>query len=144
MTASAHAFHHNLHVHFINGTRTYIYLIIVWSQHKRSLHAGDVQKLIGSLGSYYGRALQAFTWTSADCKAVPVDLSSPYNLCSCLIGINVITEHLAHSRNVCTVSSKECSRLKGTHTRAGSKVIGINDHTCVQTVCLQASQSQII
>ena len=54
MTASAHAFHHNLHVHFINGTRTYIYLIIVWSQHKRSLHAGDVQKLIGSLGSTVG------------------------------------------------------------------------------------------
>ena len=144
MSAAAHPFHHDLYIHFINGSGTDVNLIIIAGKNKRCLDSCDIEQLIGRLCSYNGRTFQTFTRTSCNGKIISVDLRSTNCLRSRLIGINIIPEHLTYTCHICSASAQECCCLKGTHTRSCCKVVGIDHDTCINTVRLNAAELQSI
>ena len=142
MSAAAHPFHHDLDINFVNGSGTDVNLVIIAGKNKRCLDSCDIEQLIGRLCTYNGRAFQTFTWASCNGKIIPVDLSSTDSLRSRLIGINIVTEHLAYTCHIRPASSQKCRSLKGTYTCPCCKVVGIDHDTRINTVRLNTSKLQ--
>ena len=136
MTAAAQTLHDLLHVDLIDRTGTHIDLVLELRQYKRCLDAYDIQKFVGCLGSYNGRAFQLLRFTDGDRKEPPVNLGMADDLGSRLIGCHILTQKFSHTGNLGTAATQICRSLKGTHTCLCHKVVGIDQNTGIDTICL--------
>ena len=143
MTAATQTFHNELHIDFINRPRADINPVMVLRQHKRSLDADDIQQFIRCLCTRHRRALNIVRRAHADSKHIVEHFCMPHGFRSRFVRIHIIPEHLAHSGNLCSAPAQICCCLKSTDTCFGYKIIGINQNSRINSICLLCGKFDI-
>ena len=99
--------------------------------------------LIRCLCTRHRRALNIVRRAHADSKHIVKHFCMPHGFRSRFVRIHIIPEHLAHSGNLCSAPAQICCCLKSTDTCFGYKIIGINQNSRINSICLLCGKFDI-
>ncbi len=127
MASAAQPLHNQLYINLIYGSGADIDLLIVLRQYKRRLDSYNIQQLVcclrpGDGGAFHIGACRAY----GNGKSSSVYLRVADCLSPGFIRRHVIPKQLAHPGDFGAAPAEVSRRLKGSYSRFGHKIIGIN------------------